>query len=294
MDRSYLEASLSKPSRSALGAAALVSGMLAGAPAATAPPSPAGLVVFGDSLSDSGNAGRFSNGPVWVEHIAQRIGANLAPSRQGGTNHAVGGARSHDMRAQADGFLAVRRGRLDPQALYIVYGGGNDLLAAIHATDRGAVIQDAAAAIGGIVADLASAGAVQVLVPNLPDLGIRPALRALGVAAAAEARMLTRAYNEALEQALDRVEADHPVRIRRLDVFALAERVMADPAAAGFGNVTDPCLGGSCEGMLFWDQAHPTALAHARLAQAALASAGASSGLTVLGRVAKGDGMGLI
>jgi phospholipase/lecithinase/hemolysin len=28
------------------------------------------IVVFGDSLSDTGNAGRFSNGPVWVEQLA--------------------------------------------------------------------------------------------------------------------------------------------------------------------------------------------------------------------------------
>lgn len=230
----------------------------------------AGLVVFGDSLSDGGNAGRFSNGPVWVEHIARRLGTRLAPSRQGGTNHAVGGAHAHDLRAQADEFLAARRGRLDPGTLPIVYGGGNDLLAALYAAERGAVVQAAAAAIGGVAADLAAAGAAQILVPNLPDLGIVPALRALGAAAAAEARALTRAYNGALERALARVEADRPVRIRRLDVFALAERVMADPAAAGFRNVADPCLGGSCEGMLFWDGVHPTTLAHARLAAAAL------------------------
>jgi outer membrane lipase/esterase len=236
------------------------------------------LVVFGDSLSDTGNAGRFSNGPVWVEHMAERLGARLRPSGDGGTNYAVGGARASggptDLRAQADAFLPARRGRLDPAALYVVCGGGNDLLAAaVYGPDGDAVARGAADAIGGIVADLASAGARHILVPNLPDIGITPALRALGPAAAAGARELSRAYNETLELALDRVEADHPVRIVRLDVFSLADGVIADPAAAGFRNVTDPCRdAGSCEGMLFWDHVHPTALAHARLADAALAA----------------------
>ena len=63
------------------------------------------LVVLGDSLSDNGNAGRFSNGPVWVEHLAEALGLELRPSRLGGTNHAVGGARAtggpHDLRDRA-------------------------------------------------------------------------------------------------------------------------------------------------------------------------------------------------
>ena len=108
--------------------------------------------------------------------------------------------------------------------------------------------------------------------------GRTPALRAGGPALAAEGRRLTHAFNAALTPALDRVEARHgrTLRLTRLDVFALAERVFADPAAAGFRDVATPCQvrGGSCEGVLFWDQIHPTSYAHARLAAAALEALG--------------------
>jgi outer membrane lipase/esterase len=271
---------LPKPSLPAL-SAALFSGLLAGAPVraeAASPPPFTALVVFGDSLSDSGNAGRFADGPVWVEHLARRIGVALLPSRLGGTNHAIGGARAqggpNDLRAQADALLAARHGGFDPQALYVVYGGGNDLLAAGHAPDQDdTLVRATATAIGGIVADLGAAGASDILVPNLPDIGLTPALRAAGPAAQAAARALTRAYNAALEAELARVAAGHrSMHVHRLDVFALAERVVADPAAAGFRDIRQPCLGAlSCEGMLFWDDVHPTTLAHARLAAAAIA-----------------------
>ena len=98
------------------------------------------VVVFGDSLSDNGNAGRFSNGPVWVEVLANRLGLALRPSQAGGRNYAVGGARldphsgEHSLRAQADQFL-----RASPPAgrtLYVVYGGGNDVLGAVGHPER--------------------------------------------------------------------------------------------------------------------------------------------------------------
>lgn len=86
------------------------------------------VVIFGDSLSDTGNVlslttafapppfpslsgaeGRFSNGPVWVEHLAAGLGAplNAAPANLifngsavvpigplSGQNYAFGGART--------------------------------------------------------------------------------------------------------------------------------------------------------------------------------------------------------
>src|SRR5438270_6013823 len=73
------------------------------------------MVVFGDSLSDIGNAGRFSNGPVWVEQLAARFSVELKPSHAGGLNFAVGGARldpasgPSSLRAQADLFLRKKR-----------------------------------------------------------------------------------------------------------------------------------------------------------------------------------------
>lgn len=261
----------------AWGAAALLVLVLAGTTAAAPPAGFTGLVVLGDSLSDSGNAGRASNGPVWVEHLAERLGLPLRPAAAGGTNHAVGGARIEgdptDLRAQADRLLAAHRGRLDPDALYVVWGGGNDLLGLVGAAgsaDPAHGAQAAARALGGIVSDLAAAGARHILVPNLPDVGMTPAVRAHGASAMAQARRLSLAFDAALEQALGRVEAERGVAVRRLDVSAMAERVLADPAAAGFRDVTTPCLGGNCEGFVFWDDVHPTTAAHARLAEAAL------------------------
>jgi phospholipase/lecithinase/hemolysin len=244
----------------------------------------AALVVLGDSLSDNGNAGRFSDGPVWVERLAEALGLPLRPASQGGTNHAVGGARAaggpYDLRSQAAALLAARRSRLDPAALHVVWGGANDLLATWQAADRDVAAREAARAIGATVDRLAAAGAQHLLVPNLPDIGKAPAVGLLGPAWAAEARRLSLVYDAALERELAGIEARHGLRVRRLDVFALADRVAAEPEAFGFTDVARPCrglLGGPgppCGRALFWDEIHPTAAAHARLAEAALRALG--------------------
>jgi outer membrane lipase/esterase len=251
--------------------AGLLLGMITPASNSMAEPGFDQIVVIGDSLSDQGNAGRFSNGPVWVEQLAGRLGVSLAPSRTGGLNFAIGGARldaqsgSDSLRAQADLFL--RRPRPGGRTLYVVYGGGNDIFAAIGRPDGSAVLDRAIASLASILEDLKRLGPADVLVPNLPDVGITPAVRARGSAAAKQAERLSAQFNRALEDTLANTERGARIRIHRLDVWSMGERVKGDPHALGFTDVTRPCRGlKSCEGHLFWDDVHPTVEAHARLA----------------------------
>ena len=232
------------------------------------------LVVFGDSLSDSGNAGRFSNGPNWVDQMAARLGVPLKSSQAGGSNFAIGGARldarsgPSSLPAQAD--LYLRQAKPAARTLHIVYGGGNDLLGALGTPQPVSAVERAITSLKNILSDLARHGATDILVPNLPDVGITPAVRARGGQALAEARALSEEYNAALDRLLAAFDGGPPLRLHRLDVYAMGERVRADPAAFGFNDVTRGCNTlRTCEGYLFWDDVHPTTRAHGHLAEAA-------------------------
>jgi len=277
------------------------------------------LFVFGDSLSDTGNIwiateenipvsppyfmGRFTNGPVWIEGLAERFGLQVAPSLAGGTNFAFGGAETEQeveelFEAEVDGFIPSLRLQVlnflasdfidnpfngaDADALYVVWGGPNDLRKAVMAgtTDPNAEAQTVADNLAAAIRQLADAGAKIFLVPNLPNLGATPESRVLGPEAIALATDLSIRFNTALMTALDTIEAESNVTIFRLDVFTLLEEAVADPAAFGFTHVTDPCLAGGplmggvpCampETHLFWDAIHPTTAAHAILADNAV------------------------
>jgi GDSL-like Lipase/Acylhydrolase len=106
----------------------------------------------------------------------------LRPTQAGGLNFAVGGARldplsgPHSLRAQADLFL--RMCQPSGRTLHIVYGGGNDLLSAVGHLKAPRMVETAVASLRSIVADLVSHGASDLLVPNLPDVGMTPKIRA--------------------------------------------------------------------------------------------------------------------
>ena len=112
---------------------------------------------------------------------------------------------------------------------------------------------------------LVALGAQHILVPGMPDIGLTPFMQSLGPAAAAQASAATDAFNAALVAGL-------PSGVLFSDVAALERAMVANPAAFGFTNVTDPCFDGTtvCANpsrYLFFDSFHPTTVAHGFAAQ---------------------------
>jgi phospholipase/lecithinase/hemolysin len=246
----------------------------------------------------------FSDGATWVEQLARSLGMAasakpaLANESRKAANYAVGGARANntnhpfDLGEQTAAFLADRGGAAPTGALYVVEMGGNDIRDAIAAfVGAGGGINGqlaAQAVIGGALQSIAnnifalwSAGARTFLVANAPNLGLTPAIRGLDAAspgAAALATGLSQGFNAGLEGNVLADLARLPgIELLRLDVYGKLQAIVAAPADFGLTNVTAACITpgvapyrcNDFKDYLFWDGIHPTAAAHAIVAQEA-------------------------
>lgn len=268
------------------------------------------LFVFGDSLSDMGNTsertdvwwlpfvpqypgaayyqGRFSNGPVYSELLADQLGiAEFARSTAGGNNFASGGGRTsgtgglegpfiEDLDEQVDDFIANRNP--DAQALYLVWAGANDIILGGQ-TDMSVPVTNVAGEIERLYLD----GGRQFLVLNLPKLGATPSY-SNSAAQIAQYNAYTTSFNSALTSALDTLEgALLGIDLLRFDIETLFDQVIANPGDYGLANVTESAAPGIEAGdsdynpsqivsnpdeYLFWDGVHPTRVMHAALADA--------------------------
>jgi outer membrane lipase/esterase len=255
------------------------------------------LVVFGDSISDSGNnanligvaagqvitgdtyfarvpyaSGTYTNGKVWTQYLAESLGVSMAPSIIGGSNFAFGGAQTgldgadvpaipgfpFSMRSQLGMYLGATGGVADPNALYVVAGGGNNIRVALEDIGAGAN-------------PLQAAGAHHILVVNTPNFGLTPLAGALGV------RDSATGLSFAMDSALGARLASEGPDVRSFDLFSFLSGTVAAGSASGFSNLTHACGAAvnACDPntALFFDAIHPTTLAQERLALAVLAVA---------------------
>lgn len=274
------------------------------------------IYAFGDSLTDAGNVynavgipasppyynGEFSNGPIWVQDLAAGLGLPaLTPSRFGGTDYAYGSGETAPesfntdnvatdilgptgQLAQYQQFLTLTGTSVDPNALYTIWIGSNDL-ADIAATDPGNAAADLATVVANIdttINDLAKMGAKNFLVLTVPDLGTTPLAAsegAQGFLSSLSAGLDTTLVNGSGALSIPSLAAlagTDGISLRVLNTYALLDSILLSPSTYGFTDVTDPCLVGTtpCANpsqYLFWDDQHPTAAGHAIVADAALA-----------------------
>ncbi|QSX78603.1 autotransporter domain-containing protein [Agrilutibacter solisilvae] len=269
------------------------------------------LVEFSGNPS-AALTGRFTTNPglVWSEYLADFYGTNadsawnlhatgvITPAD--GTNFAAGGATivpgpgyppqiptqfAPSLTTQVNAYLARNNGRADPNALFTVWGGANDLFFALGGAITPAQFLASAQAQVGLVATLTNAGAQYILVPTMPDVGLTPFGVSQGPAGSAGITQLVDGYNQTLFGGL----SANNLRVIPLDTYHLLREISADPGAYGFNSAVIPaCTGTSLtcvstgSGRAFADGVHPSTEAHSIIASYAVSVLEAPRQIAVL------------
>jgi phospholipase/lecithinase/hemolysin len=159
-------------------------------------------------------------------------------------------------------YLGAHGGKADPKALYIIQGGGNDILGNLSTGIKPQTLGfQIAFGISESELLLRQAGAKNFIIPNLFNAGLLPA----AISNPSFATAASTATNQSLNTLLALEMLLEGIRIQRIDVFSLMQAVQTDPTHFGFTNITAPCLPVCTDPdhTFFWDSYHPTEFGHA-------------------------------
>jgi phospholipase/lecithinase/hemolysin len=281
------------------------------------------LTVFGDSLSDNGNAFlltggtepgpnygtyKFANGltaqflsdgpnttPVgagpqglWVDQLASKLGvSDPLPVAASGTNYAVAAAQTGTANPQDMGNQLAVFSATHPggasSTALYAFWGG-----ANDIFNGGNPIQ-AADNIKGYIATLSAEGAKSFVWLNLPLLGDTPD----GKVQQSALNAASLAFDTEWAKDLAALEGAG-ISVDGVNIEGLFTGIISNPGAFGFTNVTDAAQGNTNiatdAGYLFWDGVHPTTAGHALVADAVNSTLAtpepASVSFTIIGMLA--------
>lgn len=235
------------------------------------------IIAFGDSLSDNGNAdgyglGVSSNGLVWVDYLATSLGVGLLDMAYGAARtdyHPLTGTDVLGFGWQIDQYInTVASGTADTDALYTVWIGGNDLLNITG--DPAPVITNAVTNIALGINSLISAGAENILLMNMPNLGTTPLLNGYNSPPLYNdpvgGAMLAGGFNQALDLAIDPYRS--AINLFEVDVFTMMAQLITDGYFDNYTNMLKYAPP-TTDSYMFWDEIHPTTYAHSLIAGAA-------------------------
>ncbi len=262
------------------------------------------VVVFGDSLSDTGNLyaymqhqfppsppyyeGRASNGPLWIEHVLAHYYPNDRDAHV--LNYACGGTGVEDedddedgddveetfmfsLGAQVKAYLRSVDKQANASSLYVVWTGANNYTRVHDHLD-----EEVNFTISGIKRSLemiVEAGAKHIMVTGLPNIGISPKAREFNNVD--QMHYVSNQHNMKLEAEIETFRLLYPdIEWLYFDVNQIFLTAVNHPEHYGLTNVADSCRNmetvlSHCDTYLFFDASHPSARAHQYIGKSAIA-----------------------
>ncbi|KAJ2078651.1 hypothetical protein H4R24_004329 [Coemansia sp. RSA 988] len=259
------------------------------------------LIIFGNSLSDNGNAaaaehaggfweGRWADSYVWNEYTAKILGMSLE-------NRAYGGATSNNELSPAfHGNISIPsfhdqvnewfKSNPNPSQYNLendiieIEIGSNDVLHNINGLVTGALdISDFASRLADTITDdirrLISAGYKNIILWNLPAIEYTPAVNGLGAGSLAKSLVgvlnnaIEDATNELIDEYRGKTQAIHLFNLNTLVNLALLPESLR---ALGITDSTSACYNDDGNGNIsicsnpgeyfFYDEVHPAGRMH--------------------------------
>ncbi len=231
------------------------------------------LVFFGDSLSDNGNLykrvkvvpksppyyeGRFSNGPVWSEQVAQYFSDTYRISSQ---NFAIGGATvvkrriikgalPYDLKFEVTNYLEYLKDHDNKDTTYILFIGANDYLDEKRkAEDK--LIKEVSDETVKQIKRLIDNGGKDFIILDVPDMAKAP--YSLQKSSTYQLRMhnLSLKHHNKIIEIVKNLKEEYPkLRFTYEDIYTEYNQVISD---IGFynkkfdlkiSNLTEPCWNG--------------------------------------------------
>ncbi|KAJ2382033.1 hypothetical protein GGI23_007456, partial [Coemansia sp. RSA 2559] len=259
------------------------------------------FIVFGNSLSDNGNAakllnapaywdGRYSNSYVWNEYVSDLLGMDLINKAYGGatSNNDISPASSNNITIpsfhdQVEAWLAANPSpsqfNLDNDIIQIEIGG-NDILHNVEALVLGSLdlhtfATKVAKSVATDIQTLIDAGYKNIDLWNIPAIERTPTV--LGLGASTLMKPVVESINSAIAQLVGAVINDNSDKTQNVHIFDLYSLMIAclEPqvlTVLGITDSTDACYTTDSSGNanictnpdehFFYDGIHPAGRMH--------------------------------
>lgn len=266
------------------------------------------IYIFGDSYSDTGNAfnttggvlaappnyhGRFSNGLLWIDYLAESLKLSLEPSTENNLNNhsinfAFGGATTGlenlfpavipdlpelpGLQQQIQSYIS-RKQHSQPNALYIIWAGTADYAPFVNGIPKYSDTLTTIANISTAIKALTEVGARNILLVNVIDIGKTPlATEVNQITDSHLVSQVVEKHNQSLKEIAYTFE--DKINLMLFDVKSIVDQAIAHPHKFGFTNTTQASSlveSSNPDEYVFWDMVHLTNKTNQLIADAALA-----------------------